>query len=87
MWDVNPELDLAGYRLYSRLDAAPYSTNYVAIAGRLNTTVTVLTNISPLGVYSFVLTAVGSNGLESVVSNEVTWTNKPSAPKNLRMFP
>ncbi len=82
-WDINPELDLAGYRLYYRLDAAPYGTNYVPIIGRTNTSLAVVP--SSIGIYSFAVTAVGSNGLESAFSNEITWTNKPGAPKNLRI--
>jgi hypothetical protein len=80
-WDMNPELDLAGYRVYCRVDGGAYNTAYVPVAGRTNVTVT-LTNLA-LGVCTFAVSAVSSNGLESVFSNEVSYTNRPAAPKTL----
>ena len=78
-------MDLAGYRLYWRLDNAAYMvTNSAPIQGRTNTTIT-LTNLTALGGYSLVVTAVSSNGWESLYSNEITVTNVPTAPTGLKV--
>lgn len=49
-------------------------TNYVSITGRTNTTVIV--NPSAAGNYVFAATAISSNGIESVFSNQVTWNKR-----------
>src|SRR5258705_9291259 len=81
-WDANPEPDVAGYELYYGTATGTYA-QVVAVAGRNTASVTV-TNLV-LGTYFFAVTAVSSNGLSSLFSNEVSWTNRPAAPRNLRI--
>lgn len=83
-WDPNPETNIAGYRIYWRIDGGTYSTNlFLAVT---NGTTGTVSNLF-LGItYKFVATAYNTSGLESDYSNEVTCTipGRPAPPQNLR---
>lgn len=80
-WDPVADSAVTGYRLYWGPSSRGY-TNSVLVSGRLNTTNTIYT--LPSGVYFFGVTSVAGS-LESAYSNEVSWTNRPAAPGNLRV--
>lgn len=81
-WDASPESSCAGYRLLAGTASRTYTmTN--TVMGRL-TTAGMITNI-PSGKVFFAVVAFDTNGLESDFSNEVTWTNRLSAPKNFKL--
>ncbi len=61
--------NLSGYKLYYGTASGSYSQTVTVNTG----TTTTLTNLSP-GTYYFTVTAVNSNGTESVFSNEVSKT-------------
>lgn len=82
VWDSNTETNVAGYKLLWGPTTGTYNrTN--AIAGRTNNTVTV-TNGTPGKVF-FAMMAIADDGTESELSNEVVWTNRIFAPKNLKV--
>lgn len=73
-WDANPPADaVTNYVVH-------WGTNVASAGTNLSHS---LTNFAP-GVYRFTLTAQ-AGGLESEPSNEVAWTNRPSAPTQLRI--
>jgi hypothetical protein len=74
-WNAVDSPATAGYRLYWG-PAIRFYTNML-FAG-LSTNVS-LTNL-PAGQYFFAVTDYDTNGLESVFSNEVSWTNTPPPP-------
>jgi len=79
-WDANVEPDLAGYRIYWGQASRSYArSNAVGLVTRGT-----VTNLAG-GVWFFAATAYLSNGLESVFSSEVAWTNLSFGPRNLRI--
>ncbi|MDD5141654.1 MAG: fibronectin type III domain-containing protein [Verrucomicrobiales bacterium] len=68
-WNPNPAPDVAGYRVYYGTASGDY-TNSVA-AGNV-TTLTVPGLLSGV-IYYFAITAVGTNGLASDFSNEISY--------------
>jgi hypothetical protein len=81
-WDPNPETNAVGYKVLWGPTSRHYNATNV-VAGRLNNTA-VVTNLLA-GPNFFAVVAFDDTGLESDFSNEVTWTNRPSAPKNLKL--
>ena len=74
-WDASPCACAAGYRLYYGTNTRSYQ--FVTNAGlALTQSVT----LSHGGRWFFAATAVGTNGLESEFSNEVSWESRPVAP-------
>lgn len=69
-WDVVPEPDIAGYRLDYGISSGNYTQS---INVGLVTTVSV-TNLTPGNTYYFVVTALNSNSIESLPSNEASFT-------------
>jgi hypothetical protein len=68
-WDANPPTDaVTNYVLH-------WGTNVASAGTNLSYS---LTNFPP-GVYRFTLTAQ-ANGVESLPSEELAWTNRPAAP-------
>jgi hypothetical protein len=74
-WDASPCACAAGYRLYYGTNARSYQ--FVTNTGLALTQSVVLPHG---GRWFFAATAVGTNGLESDFSNEVSWESKPAAP-------
>lgn len=80
-WDPNTEPDLGGYRIYWGPTSRGY-TNFITVAAQPGVR---LTNTVPIPGIKFVaVTAFNTNGLESDFSNEITLTNKPAAPGNVK---
>lgn len=80
-WDPNTEPDLGGYRIYWGPTSRTY-TNFIQVAAQPGVR---LTNTVPIPGIKFVaVTAFSTNGLESDFSNEITLTNKPAAPGNVK---
>ncbi len=80
-WDPSARSGIAGYRLYEGGVSRTY-TNAIE-AG--NATTATASNLLSGATYFFAVTAVGTNGLESDFSNEITYTvplptNSPPAP-------
>jgi len=73
-WDVNPEPDLAGYRIYFR---TAYESYGQGIDTGLATTAT-MSNLVPGMTYFFAVTAYNAAGLESPNSGEITFTPTPN---------
>ena len=69
-WDANTSNTVAGYRLYDGIASRTY-TNVIA-AG--NATTATASNLVSGATYFFAVTAVGTNGLESDYSSEVSYT-------------
>ena len=74
-WDPSPSADVAGYRLYWGTNTGAYQ--WVTNAGLVLTQSVVLPHG---GRWFFAATAVGTNGLESDFSSEVSWESKPEPP-------
>ena len=74
-WDPSPSADVAGYRLYWGTNTGSYQ--FVTNAGLVLTQSVVLAH---RGRWFFAATAVGTNGLESDFSSEVSWESKPLPP-------
>lgn len=80
-WDPNTEPDLGGYRIYWGPNSRGY-TNFIQVAAQPGVR---LTNTVPIPGIKFVaVTAFSTNGLESDFSNEITLTNRPAAPGNVK---
>lgn len=83
-WDAPaiPPSSISNYKVYWGGSSGVYS-NTVATT---NLTVSI-TNFARGSTYFFAATTVGTNGLESVFSNEISWTfsNPPPAVLNLRI--
>lgn len=80
-WDIVPETNCLGYRLLT----GPVSGAYVqtnTVIGRLNNTVTVTNAVSGR---AFSVVVAFDDVSESDFSNEVIWTNRIFAPKNLKV--
>ena len=94
-WDANTELDLAGYRIYSRHSVTtegytigPNGAGSVADVSIPDTEVTIDLSEEPDGEICFVATAYDNAGNESGPSNEVCWdldTSAPNAPTNFNI--
>ena len=69
-WDANSEADLAGYKLHYGIASGAYTETVVAG----NTTTATAANLNPGTTYYYVVTAYNTEGLESLPSNEVTYT-------------
>lgn len=80
LWDAS-ETSNVTYRLKWGPDTnqLPFSTNLGLV-----TSTRFLTN-GPWGAYWFGVTAVSSNGIESLTSNQVYYTNRPAAPLMLKI--
>ena len=74
-WDPSPSADVAGYRLYWGTNTGAYQ--FVTNAGLVLTQSVVLPHG---GRWFFAATALGTNGLESDFSSEVSWESKPLPP-------
>ncbi len=70
-WDANGEDDLAGYRVFNRLQGEPYNYNDPAWEGT-DTTCT-LYNLDDHSTYYFVVRAFDTSDNESADSNEVSY--------------
>lgn len=80
-WTANPELDLAGYRIYASNTSGVYTLgdgNQIATAGAGDTAYSVAGVAD--GTWFWVLTAFDANGNESGTSNEQTGTLDTTAP-------
>lgn len=80
-WTANPELDLAGYRVYASNTSGVYTLgegNQIATAGAGDTACSVA-GIAD-GTWFWVLTAYDTNGNESVPSDEQTGDLDTTAP-------
>ena len=74
-WDPSPDASVVGYRIYYGVAMGSY-TNSAAVGNGTNATLTGLT----VGVtYYFAATAYDGTGLESVFSNETSYT-PPGVP-------
>jgi len=103
-WDANSEPDLAGYYIYRSTSSDGYqfggesSPDHVATiicAPNEGTPCTMHTDVDLAweAQYFWVCTAFDTGGLESLPSNEITWTtesewtnNPPSSPGNFRLM-
>jgi hypothetical protein len=74
-WDANTEPDVSGYRVYYRTEPGAY-TGFVNAGNKTTVTLASL----PAGTYFAAVTALGSGGIESAFSDEVTFTITPAAP-------
>jgi hypothetical protein len=80
-WDPNTEPDLGGYRIYYGPTSRGY-TNFIEVAALPGVQIT---NTVPIQGIKFVaVNAFNTNGLESDFSNEITLTNRPAAPGNVK---
>jgi Fibronectin type III domain len=75
-WDPNLDSTVAGYRLYS----GTKSKVYTQTSELGNVTSTVVSNLIAGTKYFFVVTAYNTTGLESLPSNEVSYTASTSTP-------
>src|SRR5438132_888633 len=91
-WDPSVGSHIAGYRLYSGTTSGVY-TQIIEIG---NTTSTSVSNLTPGQKYFFAVTAYNTSALESVKSNEVSYTAPtppptptptPPAPSSLTASP
>ena len=92
-WDANTESDIAGYKMYYG-DASGHYTNTIDV-GKVTTMQ--VSNLLNGVTYFFVVTAYNTSGLESLPSNEVSYTVptnsiptnsipiKPSKTKNAKI--
>jgi hypothetical protein len=87
-WDISPEGDVTGYKVYWGTNALPPFENVLVLVGRSPTSALIYnTNFLANTKYNFSLTAYNSVGLESGYSTVVSFTNlvAPSTVKNLRI--
>ena len=91
LWDPNTEADLAGYKIYYRIDQGgePYDGTGI-IEGDSPIDVGNVTEFKLTGLdlknnnYFFVATAYNTSGFESGFSNEVT-TTPPGIPQGIKV--
>ena len=74
-WDASPDI-VAGYRIYTGTNSRDYHQTHNA-GTNLTTTVS---NLASGHVWYFTATAMGTNGLESDYSNEVSLNTVPPRP-------
>ncbi len=80
-WDPSPSPGIAGYRVHYGTNSGGYSAfNSFSRTNRIGT----ISNLAP-GRWFFAATAVASNGLESVKSNEVNVNVLPLSPQITRI--
>ncbi len=77
-WNISTDPTVGGYNLYQGGSSGNY-TNVVNIPGGSTATFTQSTGLVRGQTYFWAITAVATNGLESVYSNEVTY-QVPSLP-------
>jgi len=78
-WDPSPDV-VAGYRIYTGTNSRDY---HVSQSAGTNLTLTV-SNLVVGHAYYFAATAIGTNGLESDFSNEVSMNaTRPRPPQNI----
>jgi hypothetical protein len=73
-WDASPGNYVAGYRVYY----GPSSGNYTNSVNVGNVTSSIISGLANGAPYFFTVTAYNVNGVESVFSNEISFT--PGAP-------
>ena len=79
-WDANVETNLAGYRVYHGIA----SRNYATTTDVGNVTDAIVSGLSPGATYFFAVTAYDTAGLESLFSDEVSYTVPlPNQPPTL----
>ena len=88
-WDANPEVDLAGYRLYQAEKIGDTSTAWEAVVEIPAGTETCVVTIDETKDFAWLLTAFDTAGYESFVSNLVEVVKPvdctpPGRAKNLR---
>ena len=82
-WDANPEPDIKGYRLHWGTETGAYPIT-VDVG---NTTTGTLEVPATAGLYYAVVTAYNTAGLESLPSNEVSFSVVgPSRPTGVKMI-
>jgi len=69
-WDPNPELDIAGYRIYQGGGSRNYTNTLDSGLSTTNTVTGLVDGVT----YFFAVTAYNTSGLESDFSNEITYT-------------
>jgi hypothetical protein len=90
-WDYSNSLSIARYEVHygplGRTTNDPfYARNYTATNSVIRlATSAVLTGLNP-GIWFVSVTAIGTNGVPSLYSNEVCYTNRGEAPVNLRIL-
>ena len=85
-WDANPEPDLAGYKIHVGIESFTLGNPPVQTLDVGNVTQSPIDGLSYGTQYFFVATAYNQAGLESVYSNEVTYTPVPPVPDKIRFF-
>jgi len=75
-WDPSPEPDIAGYTLYYGLA----SSAYIDIVSPGNTNITSVAGLADATTYYFVVTTFDTSGLESLPSNEISYTTPTVVP-------
>ena len=75
-WNPNPEPNIAGYRLHIGTSSRIYPVTLEVG----NTTTATVSNLTPGSSYFFVVTAYNHAALESLLSNEMTYTPPPNQP-------
>lgn len=78
-WDPNQESDIAGYRLYYGTSSGNYS-NTIEVG---NETTALVEQLDPAGTYYFAVTAYNTEGLESLPSDEVSYTAPSGIPNGV----
>jgi len=80
-WDINPEPDIAGYRL----KYGPSSGGYVQTIDVGNTNAATVGNLSSASTYFFVVTAYNTAELESLPSEEISFTTAATKPPTITL--
>jgi len=75
-WDPSPDANVLGYAIYYGTNSGNYQTR-VPVG---NATNTVLSNLTNVGTYYFVAVAYTAEGVESLPSNEVSYTVNSGTP-------
>jgi hypothetical protein len=89
-WDSPADTDIVKYIVYWGNASGDYLTTVEVTPPTLPgvpATTTLIKDLTPNTTYYFIVTAVNSAGLESLPSNEISWTSpkRPGAPRNLRI--
>ncbi len=82
-WTATPGLGLGTYNVYQ----GPSSGNYTNVVNAGTNQSIIFSNLVRGGTYYFAATAVSTNGLESLYSNEVSYSPSvpPPVPLNLQV--